>query len=355
MCTFGVTDLEYDLPGHLIAQHPTQQRGSSRLLVIERARDRLSDRRFSDLPSLLHAGDTLVLNDTRVVPAKIVAWRRSGGRIDGLFLQETTVGQWEVMLRGRGRLRAGETLALGPSAAGEPPAMFELTERLGGGRWRVCVQPVEPAESLLERVGLTPLPPYIRRGSPSDEREPVDRRRYQTVYARRAGAVAAPTAGLHFTEAMLKTIESADIAIVQTTLHVGPGTFTPIKAKRLDDHRMHAEWYVLPHEVAVTLNERRRGGGRIVAVGTSSVRLLESCAEDNGDLRAGNGWTDLFCYPPFRFKATDVLLTNFHLPRSTLLALVMAFAGVEATRRAYQHAIHEGYRFYSYGDAMLIV
>ena len=181
MGTFGIADLDYDLPGHLIAQQPTRQRGSSRLLVIERATDRLFDRRFSDLPSLLRTGDVLVLNDTRVVPAKIVARRRSGGRVEGLLLQETCVGQWEVMLRGRGRLQPGETLALGVTGAGEPMAACELTERLGGGRWRVSVQPAEPAESLLERVGLTPLPPYIRREAPTDEREPADRRRYQTV------------------------------------------------------------------------------------------------------------------------------------------------------------------------------
>lgn len=352
MSEFSVSELDYDLPEHLIAQQPTPERGDSRLLVVERRSGRLSDRVFSEIPTLLNPGDVLVLNDTRVVPAKIHARRRTGASIEGLFLRQIAVGQWEVLLRGRGRLRPGESLIV---AGSDPVITLQLEESLGGGKWRVAVTPPEDAEGLLTRVGRTPLPPYIRRRGRSDPREPADRLRYQTVFARRPGAVAAPTAGLHFTDELLDAIRAKGVACAWLTLHVGLGTFAPIQTDRLHQHRMHEEWCELDEPAAVTINEARRFGGRIVAVGTTSVRALESRAGADGRVEPGSGWTSVFCYPPYRFRAVDALLTNFHLPRSTLLALVMAFAGVELTRRAYRHTIEAEYRFYSYGDAMLIL
>jgi S-adenosylmethionine:tRNA ribosyltransferase-isomerase len=352
MCAFSLADLDYELPERLIAQEPSPRRGDSRLLVVHRDAGRLEDRTFEALPSLLGTGDALVMNDTRVVPAKLCVYRQTGGRIEGIFLREIEVGCWEVMLRGRGRLREGERLTCAP---GRPAVSLELTKRLEAGRWHCRVTPPAPAEALLAEAGITPLPPYIRRAAGGDARDPSDRERYQTVFARRPGAVAAPTAGMHFTPETLRSMEACGVQRVWITLHVGMGTFTPITAPAIEGHRMHAEWFELPASVADTLNRGRQAGGRIVAVGTTVVRVLETCADGGGRLHPQVGWTDIFCYPPYRFQAVDRLLTNFHLPRSTLLALVMAFAGIDLTRRAYEHAIARSYRFYSYGDAMLIV
>jgi S-adenosylmethionine:tRNA ribosyltransferase-isomerase len=252
-------------------------------------------------------------------------------------------------------LRPGQRLALVDPATDDTVATLALTESLGQGGWMAMVDPAVPAEQLLTQVGRTPLPPYIRRGARADSRDARDEQRYQTVYARRAGAVAAPTAGLHFTNAMLQALQQAGLSIVRTTLHVGLGTFAPIKADRLDAHEMHREWYELSPESAAIINATRRAGRRVVAVGTTSVRVLETCALSNGTVDPGSGWTNLFCYPPYAFRAVDVLLTNFHLPRSTLLALIMAFAGITLTRDAYRHAVEREYRFFSYGDAMLIL
>ncbi len=355
MCPFRLADLDYDLPQTLIAQAPAERRDSSRLLIVDRPSGTLRDASFSDLPESLRSGDTLVINDTRVVPAKITARRGTGARIGGLFVREWQIGRWELLLQGRGRLRQGETLALVDPASDERVASLELTESRGEGHWLATVEPAVTAEALLTRVGRTPLPPYIRRDAIGDPRDAQDRQRYQTVYARQAGAVAAPTAGLHFTEPMLHALGHAGLSVVRTTLHVGLGTFAPIKVDRLETHEMHREWYDLSPDAAAVINRGRRAGHRIIAVGTTSVRVLETCANSDGTVAAGSGWTDLFCYPPYRFKAVDVLLTNFHLPRSTLLALIMAFAGIGLTRHAYRHAVDRGYRFFSYGDAMLIV
>jgi S-adenosylmethionine:tRNA ribosyltransferase-isomerase len=352
MTGFRVTELDYDLPEHLIAQEPVAKRGDSRLLVLDRADGGIADKRFAELPSLLRPDDTLVLNETRVVPAKIAARRRTGGKIDGLFVRQLRVGVWEVMLRGRGRLRRGEVLVVDRD---EADTTLQLVESLGGGRWHVNVKPEMEAVELLEQIGRPPLPPYIRRESPGDRRDTNDAARYQTVYAGEPGAVAAPTAGMHFTGQMLAEIEALGVACVRLTLHVGLGTFAPIKVDDLANHDMHEEWYKLTPEVTSIINSRRRAGGRTVAVGTTAVRALESCASDDGSLKPSEGWTHVFCYPPHRFGAVDALLTNFHLPRSTLLAMVMAFAGVDLVRDAYRHAIEQQYRFYSYGDAMLIL
>jgi S-adenosylmethionine:tRNA ribosyltransferase-isomerase len=347
------SDFDYPLEPELIAQRPAGRREASRLMRLFRGSGAVEHRRFSELPELLRPGDLLVLNDTRVVPAKLAARRRTGGRIDGLFCREIRPGRWEVLLRGAGRCRPGEPLALDADAA----VTMTIDENLGAGRYVVRVTPPRPAEALLDRIGAAPLPPYIRR--PADMTDEADRQRYQTVYASRPGAVAAPTAGLHFTEKLLADLARCGIQTATVTLHVGPGTFLPVKAERPRDHPMHAEWYELPPEAARDVAQARREGRRVVAVGTTSVRVLETVAT-GGELRGASGWTDLFIHPPASFRAVDALITNFHLPRSTVLMLVAAFCdpggtgGVEVVLRAYAEAQRRRYRFYSYGDAMLI-
>ncbi len=346
-------------------------------MVLHRATGKIAHRVFRDLSDYLRPHDCLVLNATRVVPARFSARRPTGGRIDGLFLRETATGRWEVMLNGAGRLKDGESLSLGAGRWS-----MRLMRRLERGICEVLIEPATAAAEVLDAVGAAPLPPYIRRG-PDDDAElaAMDRRRYQTVYARAPGAVAAPTAGLHFTDGLLRALRERGVITAEILLHVGLGTFQPVEVDDLAQHKMHAEWYDLSEPAARTIQTARAAGGRIVAVGTTSVRVLETCAGKNGGevcmqqggvvrqvppvwptmpprrdwLQARSGWTDLLIYPPYEFRAVDALITNFHLPGSTLLALVCAFAGREAVLRAYAAAIGERYRFYSYGDAMLIV
>lgn len=351
--SFPVRELDYDLPQELIAQAPLAQRDASRLLVLDRATDTIADGVIRDLPRYFKPEDLLVLNDTRVVPARFLVRRATGGRLDGLYLRELEPGTWEVLLNGSGRVKPGEWLMIGPEST---QASMQLAQRLEGGRWRVRVRPVEPAEQILSRIGQPPLPPYIRRPRRPDARQLAeDQARYQTVYADRSGAVAAPTAGLHFSPRLLGALQKQGLETARVTLHVGLGTFAPIQADDLSEHGMHSEWYELPPEAAGAVARCRQRNGRVVAVGTTSLRVLETCAAGDGQVLSGQGWTDLFCYPPFRFAVVDVLLTNFHLPRSTLLALVMAFGGMDLIRRAYRHAVETRYRFFSYGDAMLIL
>jgi S-adenosylmethionine:tRNA ribosyltransferase-isomerase len=348
-------DFSYDLPEALIAQAPAHERQSSRLLHLVRRDNRLADRAFCDLPELLRPGDLLVLNDTRVVPARFFARRSSGGRIEGLFLHVEPEGAWRVMLRGAHRCREGQKLTL--------DAMYEvmLVRRLEDGHWLVRPEPPAAPAEVLARVGQVPLPHYIRRpaGHVEPAVEQTDRQRYQTVYARVDGAVAAPTAGLHFTPELLAELSRRGVHQAFVTLHVGPGTFQPVKADTLAEHRMHSEWYELPAATVEQITQTRRADGRVVAVGTTAVRVLESSAR-RGPLAAHCGWTDLFLYPPADFAVVDALITNFHLPSSTLLMLVAAFCspgltdGREQILAAYRHAVEQGYRFYSYGDAMLI-
>jgi len=341
--------LQYDLPADLIAQEPVPQREQCRLMVLRREAGSIEHHRFADLPAMLEPRDLLVLNRSKVLPARFDAYRSTGGRIEALFVQEDERGQWQVLLRGRGRLRLGERLSLGRQRW-----RMRLLDRLQRGLWRVQIEPADPAEAVLEQVGRMPVPPYIRRKG-DDPREPQDRLWYQTVFAQEPGSVAAPTAGLHFSEALLGRLEQKDVRPAYLTLHVGLGTFQPIEVEDLAEHQMHAERYDLPPETAEQINARRAGEGRIVAVGTTVVRVLETCADAAGQVRPGCGWTDLFIYPPYRFRAVDALITNFHLPGSTLLALVFAFAGRDFALRAYAEAIRLRYRFYSYGDAMLIL
>jgi S-adenosylmethionine:tRNA ribosyltransferase-isomerase len=341
------TDLfDFELPPHLIAQHPSPERDQSRLLVVNRTDQSLAHHVFADLPGLLNPGDLLVLNDTRVLPARLLGRRaRTGGKWEGLFLRQTEDGCWELLCQTRGRLTEDEVVEVEPG-----PLRLELVGRSPEGHW--LARPGEPGSpgELLERFGQVPLPPYIRKGHAAAG----DRERYQTVYARRAGAVAAPTAGLHFTPHLFERLEERGIGRTFVTLHVGLGTFQPIQAEDVTRHRMHREWGELSAAAAEALAACRARGGRVVAVGTTSVRVLETVAA-SGPLRPWSGETELYIHPPYRFRAVDALVTNFHLPRSSLLLLVSAFAGIDLIRRAYRTAVEEQYRFYSYGDAMLIL
>ncbi len=357
---FTLTDLQYDLPDGLIAQDPLPRRDASRLLVLDRSNGRLDDSGIAELPTLLRRGDLLVLNDTKVLPAKFTARRRTGGKVRGLFEREEHPGQWQVLLEGSRRLQVGETLTV--NADTSDSVSLCLIEAGEAGRWRVSVEPNGAVDEILERIGRTPLPPYIRRDdplAPHQTSDLEDRSRYQTVYARHTGAIAAPTAGLHLTRELLKRIHAGGVETTFVTLHVGVGTFAPVRVADLSEHVMHAEWYELNREVVDSVERCRKRGGRVVAVGTTVVRALESAALDDlveaRTVRACSDMTNIFIYPPYRFRVVDALMTNFHLPQSTLLALVMALAGTEPVRRAYQHAIQQQYRFYSYGDAMLIL
>lgn len=347
-------DLEYALPESLIAQRPTAERDVSRMLVVGRRNGYLRDAGIVDFPSFLGPGDLLVLNDTRVLPAKFSARRRTGGAFGGLFLEEVRPQVWQVLLTGSRRLRIGEIVALGGSAGNTVD--LELLENIGEGRWTGKVHSDRPAEQILGEIGETPLPPYIRR-EPDDTRGVEDRERYQTVYARVPGGVAAPTAGLHLTWNLIERARGMGVDVAYLTLHVGLGTFKPVTVDHLADHVMHEERFELSGEAAEAINRCRREGGRVVAVGTTCVRVLESVvrkASGLAVLEACTGRTNLLIHPPYPFRVVDVLLTNFHLPRTTLLALVMAFAGIDTIRRAYRHAVEQEYRFFSYGDAMFI-
>jgi S-adenosylmethionine:tRNA ribosyltransferase-isomerase len=340
---------DYEVPRHLIAQSPAVCRGDARLLVVDRASGSLDHRYVRDLPELLRANDCLVLNDTRVIPARLVGRRdRTGGRWEGLFLEADSQGLWRLLCKTRGRLVPGETITL-ITARSRDDSQLEMAARQPDRAWIARPRPPEEALSLLDRAGRVPLPPYIRKG----EMVNADRQHYQTVYASQPGAVAAPTAGLHFTLALLRRLQQQGVQLARLTLHVGPGTFRPITALRLDDHRMHAEWGQIGPECVEQINACRERGGLVVAVGTTSVRLLETAAA-GGRVEPFTGRTDLFIRPPYRFRTVDALLTNFHLPRTTLLVLVCTFGGHNLILRAYQEAIREEYRFYSYGDAMLI-
>lgn len=346
-------DFNYDLPPELIAQEPAAQRDASRLLVVRRAAGMLEHRRFSDLPELLAAGDLLVLNDTRVMAARLFGRKPTGGKLELLLLEERADGNWEALLRtGSSRPSPGTVLEL----AGGARAMLLATGEKG--RVTLRIESPLPIHDLLEQHGLPPLPPYIKRtsGDAGSISGSTDRARYQTVYARASGAVAAPTAGLHFTPELFQTLESRGVGRAFVTLHVGLGTFRPVTAERAEDHVMEAERYTVPPETAAQITATRRAGGRIVAVGSTSTRTLETvAAELGGVIHATSGRTALYILPPYDFRAVDALITNFHLPKSTLLMLVSAFAGAELIRHAYAEAVRERYRFFSYGDAMLIL
>jgi S-adenosylmethionine:tRNA ribosyltransferase-isomerase len=344
-----VTDdfLDYDLPADRIAQTPVEPRDSARLLTLDRATGFLDHRTFRDVPDLLASGDLLILNDSRVLHARLLGHRKStGGRWEGLFLRSLADGTWELLAKTGGKPTAGETIVVEPG-----PLELTLVEKTPEGRWRVRPNIEGPPAAILARHGQVPLPPYIRDG----RAEPGDAERYQTVYAREDGSVAAPTAGLHFTPILFDRLRERGIDVGYVTLHVGLGTFQPIQVADVCEHFMHAEYGELGSETIAKIEACRARCGRVVAVGTTSVRVLESAAAASEKLAPWSGETTLFITPPYRFRVVEGLVTNFHLPRTTLMLLVAAFAGVELTRRAYETAIREGYRFYSYGDAMLIL
>ena len=341
---------DYDLPRHLIAQQPAIARADARLLVVDRARQSLEHWHVRDLPELLRAGDCLIVNDTRVVPARLVGRRdRTGGRWEGLFMEVAPDGLWRILCKARGKLVPDETITLFDTD-GRDALHLHMGVKQPDGSWIVRPESGEETFALLERVGRIPLPPYIRKGEMVD----ADREHYQTVFARWPGAIAAPTAGLHFTESLLGRLKEQGIIVCSLTLHVGPGTFRPITSDWLGEHKLDAEWGTIRQEAVDQIAECRKRGGRVVAVGTTSVRVLETAAAD-GTLKPFTGYTDLFIRPPYQFRAVDVLLTNFHLPRTTLLVLVRTFGGEELVMQAYEEAVREEYRFYSYGDAMLIL
>ena len=344
-------DLDFHLPPELIAQAPLGDRSASRLLHYRRTDRSAEHRRFSDLPALLRRGDLLVFNDARVVPARFTLVKATGGRVEGLFLEEPRPGEWRVLLKN-----------VGPSSdrplrfTAEPGTRVRVKERGEGGEFLVEVvteSGVQPATTVLERVGRMPLPPYIKRGKEHDERDDLDRRRYQTVFAAAPGAVAAPTAALHFSEPLLAALDAAGVERTFVTLHVGMGTFKPVTADTLEGHAMHEESYAIPPAAADALNRAKAQGRRVIAVGTTAARVLESQPDDR-PIEAKQGRTDIFIYPPYRWRHVNALITNFHLPRSTLIALVAAMVGLDEQRRLYQLAIDQQYRFFSYGDAMFI-
>lgn len=340
------TEFDYRLPEDLIAQDPAERRDQSRLMVIRKDTELFEHRVFRDIVEYLSPGDVLVVNETRVIPARMYGSREdTGGQVEVLLLEKKTGdGLWEALVRPGRRVRPGTALSFGAGLC-----RGEVIDTTGTGGRLIRFESAVPFEEVLDRIGLMPLPPYIKK-------YPRDPGRYQTVYARREGSVAAPTAGLHFTGDLLERIKDSGVKVVRVLLHVGLGTFRPVQVEDIAGHHMHEEYYEISHEAADILNKAIQDrAGRVVAVGTTSVRCLETCCDEQGHVRAGSGYTDIFIYPGYKFKVVQGLVTNFHLPRSTLLMLVSALAGREKILRAYREAVERRYRFYSFGDAMLIL
>lgn len=334
-------DFHFELPEALIAQYPTELRGDSRLLCLDRDSGNFNDQQFSQLGEHLSSGDLLVFNDTRVIPARLFGRKESGGKVE--ILLERLLDEHTMLCQ----IRASKTPKAGSLIILEDESELCLTGR-EAEFFKLNSNADMPLLDIVQRLGHIPLPPYIKR-----EDESIDQERYQTVYARQPGAVAAPTAGLHFSEEMITTLKQKGVDTAFVTLHVGAGTFQPVRSEKLEDHLMHSEWFSLDNTVCEQVRATRSKGGRVIAVGTTAVRCLESAAE-NDELQPFAGDTSIFIYPGFRFQIVDALITNFHLPESTLLMLVSAFAGLENVKAAYQHAVDESYRFFSYGDAMFI-
>ena len=336
------SDFSFYLPPELIAQTPIPERDHSRLLCLDRETGAISHRMFYELPSLLLEGDCLVVNDSRVLPARLLGHRTSGGAAELVLLRDLGDDCWECLCRPGKRLREGAEISFGN---GELQARIEAVMPDGNRRVRFIYEGI--FLEVLDRLGKMPLPPYIKE-------ELNDRERYQTVYSRELGSAAAPTAGLHFTTALMDEIRAKGITICPITLHVGLGTFRPVKEDEIEDHAMHSEYCSIPADTEYYVNQCHQNGGRVIAVGTTSCRTLESFTDENGILHASSGWTDIFIYPGYRFRCIDALITNFHLPESTLIMLVSALAGREQILHAYETAVENRYRFFSFGDAMFI-
>lgn len=336
------SDFSFDLPEELIAQTPMEQRDASRLLCLDKQTGAVEHRHFYDLPDLLREGDCLVLNNSRVLPARLIGIRPTGGAVELVLLRDLGGNRWECLSRPGRKTKPGQRILFGE---GELQAVVE--ETVSGGNRIVRFEYEGIFLEVLERLGRMPLPPYIRQ-------ELKDPERYQTVYSKELGSAAAPTAGLHFTKELLETVRNQGVLTEFVTLHVGLGTFRPVKEEEIEDHEMHSEYCIIPPETAEAVNRTRKNGGRIIAVGTTSCRTLESFAKEDGTLEASSGWTNIFIYPGYRFKCIDALITNFHLPESTLIMLVSALAGRENILNAYRIAVSEKYRFFSFGDAMMI-
>jgi S-adenosylmethionine:tRNA ribosyltransferase-isomerase len=343
-----ISDFDYELPEELIAQHPLSERDASRMLVLDREHGTLEDDQFVSLPKYLRAGDCLVLNNTKVFPARLRGERLpSGGMTEVLLLREIEPNLWQVLARPARRLRIGTRISFGD---GNLQAI--VTAANDDGTRLIQFEPRDNFLNAIAEVGQPPLPPYIKRDGAV---EAEDRERYQTVYARETGAIAAPTAGLHFTRSVFQEIKNAGVSIAEITLHVGYGTFEPVRVDDVSQHRVLPETFSIPAETAEVINGSRTAGGRIIAVGTTTTRALESAASADGEIKPTSRNADLTITPGYKFRIVDALVTNFHLPRSSLLLLVSAFAGRELTLDAYRHAVRERYRFYSYGDCMLIL
>ena len=344
-----LSDYDYALPQQLIAQYPLSKREDSRLLILHRKDSRIEHRKFFEIIEYLHAGDVLILNDTKVVPAKIVGSKKTGGRVEALLIRKIDDAVWELLLKSNRKLKTNDSLYFNDHSVEGKTVCKNKT-----GSWYVEFKNGKEFMDVLRNAGKVPLPPYIKRNEENQQLTITDETRYQTVYAKNEGAIAAPTAGLHFSEELLKKITEKKITIAYVTLHVGLGTFQTIKDEDFAQHIMHKEFYKIPQKTIEVIHNAKSLGKKIIATGTTTCRVLETIARD-GKTNEHSGWTDLFIYPPYTFKVTDSLVTNFHLQKTSLMLLVAAFAGRENIINAYNSAIDHGYRFYSYGDCMLII
>jgi len=337
-----LSDFDYDLPEELIAQTPCEQRDHSRLLVVDKKDETLEHKRFYNLKEYLVPGDTLIFNDTKVIPARLVGSKaETGGKVEVFLLARQTGDEWEVLVKPGKKARVGAVIEFGDELSCEVMSNTDFGGRIVKFHFNGIF------EEILDRLGQTPLPPYIKQTL-------EDKERYQTVYARERGSAAAPTAGLHFTKEMLEEIKAMGVNLGFVTLHVGLGTFRPVNVDKIEDHVMHREYYCVPEETAQLINETKQRGGRVIAVGTTAIRTLESASQKKNHIEKVSGWTEIFIYPGYEFKIIDAIITNFHLPKSTLLMLISAFAKKEVVFKAYEEAVKEKYRFFSFGDAMLI-
>ncbi len=340
-----IEEFDYTLPSSLIAQYPPTQRGASRLMVVHRSQGLIEHREFKDIMDYFRPGDLLVMNNTRVLPARLIGKKETGGKCEILLIpsQNGTNGVWKVLMKRSGGIKPGFRIQFDEELSGE-------VKEMKNGKGKICFSGQGGVMEILRKIGHMPLPPYIKR-----EDEPLDKDRYQTIFAEREGSIAAPTAGLHFTHSLLQSLRDQGVSTTWITLHIGIGTFAPVKAQNIEDHSMEAEWIEISEETSRKTEEAKQRGGRIISVGTTTTKSLESFADTQGRVKAGEKLSSLFIYPSYHFRVIDGMITNFHLPKSTLVMLVSAYVGKDLLMKAYEEAIERKYRFYSYGDAMLII